>query len=54
MQAVSGRLPERSLHERLIEPGLCLVAVGQKGLQAVYSCQAHFGERVPEEGPQAR
>lgn len=47
MQAVCGGLPERSLHERHIDPGLCLVAVGQKGLQAVYSCQAYFGERMP-------
>lgn len=53
MQTTSGQSPERSLHKRCIEPVLCLMAVGQKGLQAVYSGQANFGEWVPEEGPEA-
>lgn len=54
MQAASGQLPERSFHKRRIEPALSLMAVGQKGLQAVYSSQTNFCEGVPEEGPEAR
>ena len=54
VQEVFGQLPQRSLRKRHIEPNLCLMAVGQKGLQAVYSRQAYCCECVPEEGPEAR